>query len=67
VNKPFFSFPSMMKPVRRLQNQQQFAPTNSYSSVQDQQPIVADQQYGQSLNQQQKSKTSLLTKKNTMF
>jgi hypothetical protein len=33
-----------MKYNRRLQNQPQFIPANTYSSVQDQQPIVSDQQ-----------------------
>ncbi|CAF1118237.1 unnamed protein product [Rotaria sordida] len=42
----------MMKQNRRLQNQQQLTPINTYSSMyEQQQPIVSDQQYDQSLNQ----------------
>jgi len=40
-----------MKPNRRLHHQRQFIPANTYSSTQEQQPLVSDQQYGQSLNQ----------------
>jgi hypothetical protein len=45
------STPFLMKQNRRLHNPRQFIPANTYSSVQEQQPLVSDQQYGQSLNQ----------------
>jgi len=47
------STPFIMKPNRRLHHQRQFIPANTYSSIQEQpqQPLVSDQQYGQSLNQ----------------
>ena len=49
--KSIFLSPYTMKQNRRLQNQQQFIPVNTYSSMQDQQTMPSDQQYGQSLNQ----------------
>jgi hypothetical protein len=49
---------------RRIQNQQQFVPTNSYSSMQEQpQPVVADQQNSQSLEQKPTSKKIYFAKK----
>ncbi|CAF3582136.1 unnamed protein product [Rotaria sordida] len=52
VMKTVFSSSFMMKQNRRLQNQQQLTPINTYSSMyEQQQPIVSDQQYDQSLNQ----------------
>ena len=41
-----------MKQTRRLQQEKQFNPANAYSSIQEQQPMMVDHQYGQSLNQQ---------------
>jgi hypothetical protein len=61
------STPIMMKPNRRLHHQRQFIPVNTYSSIQEQQqqqPLVSDQQYGQSLNQPSSKNLKILIEEN---